>query len=179
MAGSDQLRNAAGKKACGVSLAKHLRLSREQGERGRAKRLQPGGDRTPGGGERDSMARWLGLPVGAPGNAVAGHCGPAESTIIGRHGRRGHTGTTASRLVESGHKVERGPSTAKRKQPGDETWVTRKAVSARDWRLRKELEIDGLTGVKRRTLGEEQDERSKRRRDSGNWGPAAEAEPSD
>ena len=86
---------------------------------------------------------------------------------------------TASRLVEGGHKVVRGPSTAKRKQPEDETWVTRKAVSAREWRLRKDLEIDGLTGVKRRTLGEEQEERSKRLRDSGDWGPAAEAEPPD
>ena len=55
--------------------------------------------------------------------------------------------------------------------------MKRKAVSAREWRVRKDLEIDGLTGVKRRTLGEEQEERSKRLRDSGDWGPAAEAEP--
>ena len=137
-AGSDQLGNAASRKACGVSLARHCRRSREQGERGRAKRLQPGGDRTPGGGERDSMAKWLGLPVVAPGNAVVGHSGPAESMNAVRHWRRGHTGPTASRLAESGEKVERGPSTAKRKRPGEETWVTRKAVSAREWRVRKD-----------------------------------------
>ena len=47
--------------------------------------------------------------------------------------------------------------------------MTRKAVSAREGRLRKDLEIDGLAGVKRRTLGEEQEERSKRLRDSGDW----------
>ena len=57
MAGSDQLGKAAGNKACGVSLAKHLRLSREQGEKGRARRLQLGGESAPGGGERDAMAR--------------------------------------------------------------------------------------------------------------------------
>ena len=104
------------------------------------------------------MARWLGLPGGSPVNVVAGHSGPAESTIAIRHGRRGRMGMAATRLVEGGHKVEHGPSTAKRKQPGEETWVTRKAVSAREWRVRKDLEIDGLTGVKRRTLGEEQEE---------------------
>ena len=49
--------NAAGKKACGVSLAKHLRLSREQGERGRARRLQPEGERAPGG---EKGMQWLG-----------------------------------------------------------------------------------------------------------------------
>ena len=77
------------------------------------------------------------------------------------------------------HQGERGLSTAKRKQPGLEDWVTRKAESAREWLVRKGLEIDGLAGAKRLPLEDGQDGQLKRLRDSGGCEPAAEAKPPD
>ena len=57
--------------------------------------------------------------------------------------------------------------------------MTRKAASAREWLVRKGLEIDGLAGAKRLPCEDGQDGQLKRLRDSGGWGPAAEAEPPD
>jgi hypothetical protein len=94
-------------------------------------------------------------------------------------GGRMQTMVEVTKAAGDNHRGERCLSTAKRKQPGLEDWVTRKAVSAREWLVRKSLEIDDLAGAKRRTREDGQERLRKRLRDSGGWEPAAEAEPPD
>ena len=60
-------------------------------------------------------------------------------------------------------------------------WAPRKAKSPREWRLRKECEIDGLAGCKRRRkkVPEVDRRRRQRRRGDGGWAPGVDAEPPD
>ena len=146
------------------------------------------------------MECWLGLQSGAPQILGSRHRAsddlvervapksiwPDEVKRVGRaqlgairSGGRSQTRVESTKVAGDDHQGERGLSTAKRKQPGLEDWVTRKAVSAREWLVRKSLEIDGLAGAKRQPHEDGQDRLLKRLRDSGGWEPAAEAEPPD
>ena len=156
-------------------------------------------ERPPGGGGGRAMECWLGLQSGIPRRLDSHHKaldglverGAAKSWLdeakrfgrtqlgVVRSGSRRRTDGVIIKAAGDNHQGERGLSTAKRKQPGLEDWVTRKAASAREWLVRKGLEIDGLAGAKRLTREDGQDGQLKRLRDSGGWEPAAEAEPPD
>ena len=145
------------------------------------------------------MECWLGLQSGAPRSLDSRHkasdglvergaakswrdeakrFGRAQLGVIRSGGRRMTNGVITKAAGDT-HQGERGLSTAKHKQPRLEDWVTRKAASAREWLVRKGLEIDGLAGAKRLPRDDGQDGPLKRLRDSGGWDPAAEAEPPD
>ena len=58
-------------------------------------------------------------------------------------------------------------------------WVIRKSKSPREWRVRKELEIDGMAGEVRRRAGADVGSRKQRKCSDGSWAPGADAEPPD
>jgi len=89
------------------------------------------------------------------------------------------SGTAAQRSTPGGPSDVEVSVGMKRGTGSIEDWVVRKAKSPREWRVRKDLEIDGLAGMVRRSLGAGSEARRQRWRDKGSWAPGAGAEPPD
>jgi len=118
---------------------------------GRLRSMLEGGDRLVNAGGRVELGR-PSSQVGFGGEVVEPHKGPVMAA--GQCGKKRRSG----RIDE---------------------WVVRKAKSPKEWRVRKDLELDGLAGEVRRRVDAGDDVRKQRRRDDGSWAPGADAEPPD